>query len=94
MCQELGDEEMMTAYVEEYGHTSLCSVLNGAGCDERQKEYIEKMKAKSPQDQAAQLARLEAMDGTKMRPELGQWLAKRKGILKQMVPAQLESEEL
>eukprot|EP01083_Nonionella_stella_P245254 852689_1 len=46
MCDELGDDTYMTGYVEEAGGTSLCS-LDGTGCSEKQKKYIEKMKGKS-----------------------------------------------
>ena len=35
MCEELGNEDLMTEYVEEYGNTSLCAVETEKGCDER-----------------------------------------------------------
>ena len=43
------------------------------------------MKGKSMEDQIAQLARLEKMEGSSMKPELLTWLTKRKKILKQLV---------
>lgn len=87
MCDELGDDDMMTEYVESYGDTSLCSAGDGAGCDERELGYIEKMKAKSSDDVAAQLKRLEGMDGGSMKKELQDWMRRRKKILKQLVKA-------
>ena len=36
MCDELGDEEMMQAYIEEAGGVSLCSAANGSGCSEKE----------------------------------------------------------
>jgi len=85
MCDELLDEEMMTAYIEDYGHTSLCSVSSGAGCDERQLGYIEKMKKKTSEDHKKELDRLEGMSDGVMKPELKSWIGKRKKILKQLV---------
>ena len=85
MCDELGDEEMMMAYVEEAGNTSLCDVADGSGCDERERGYIDKMKAKTEADWRAQIERLTKMEGGSMKPELKQWMMKRKKILKQLV---------
>ena len=87
MCDELGDEEMLMAYVEEAGDTALCSVKEGAGCDDREKSYIEKMKGKTSDDWSAQLERIEKMEGSSMKPELKQWMLKRKKILRQLVSA-------
>lgn len=85
MCDELGDEETMTAYVEDYGNTALCSVSSGSGCDERQLGYIEKMKKKTSEDHSKELNRLEGMSDDVMKPELKSWISKRKKILKQLV---------
>jgi len=85
MCDELGNDEMMTAYVEEYGNTSLCSVSDGAGCSEKEVAYISKMKLKSKDDQAAQLQRLINMDSSSMKPHLLQWNKQRQKILKKLV---------
>lgn len=90
MCEELGDEEMMTAYIEEYGKTSMCSVETGAGCDEKEKNYIEKVKAMSAEEQSSQLKRLEGMAGGSMKPDLKRWLIKRKKILSQLVPESID----
>lgn len=90
MCDELGHRETLIAYVEEAGNTWLieCSIEEGyEGCDEREKGYIEKMKAKSPEDNKAQLDRLAKMEGSSMKPELEQWMKKRKKILRQLVAA-------
>lgn len=85
LCDELGDEETMKAYVEEYGNTSLCSVVTAKGCNERQISYIEKMKADSSRVNA-ELTRLQKMEASSMKPELLAWLKQRKAILKQLLP--------
>lgn len=90
MCDELGDEEMMHDYIEEAGGTSLCSVSDGSGCDDKEKGYIEKMKAKAAEDVTAQLRRLEGMEGETMKPDLKKWLQKRKKILKSLSKAHEE----
>ena len=36
MCDELGKNENMQAYVEEAGGTSLCKAADGAGCGEKE----------------------------------------------------------
>jgi hypothetical protein len=87
MCDELGNEENMMAYIEDYGNTSLCIVKGEGypGCDDKEKGYIEKMSAKSPDEIKGQLDRLEKMDGGSMTDDLRRWMMKRKKILKQLV---------
>lgn len=93
MCDELGDEEMMSAYVEEYGNTSLCSVMTTDGCNERQVSYIKKMKTKSMREMVTEISRLDKMKASSMKPDLLNWLKQRKLILTQLV-AQEEHTEL
>lgn len=85
MCDELGNEDNMIAYVEEYGGTSMCDVSSESGCSDMETDYIKKMKAKSDEERVAQLTRLEGMDG-KMKPALKAWVNKRIKILRQLVP--------
>ena len=87
MCTELGDEDNMVDYVEEYGKTALCSVPNEQGCSEKEIAYITKMKAKSGNEVTAQIERLESMESSSMTPELFKWLTQRQKILKQLVAA-------
>ena len=84
MCTELGDMDNMVAYIEGYGNTSLCSVSDGAGCDEKELAYIEKMKGKTAEDISSQLTRLTAMEGESMKPDLLLWVKKRRKILAQL----------
>jgi len=86
MCDELGPkgEDFMTLYVEEAGKTSLCA-LDGKGCSERQKAYIEKMRGKGADAQTAQLERLQKMDENAMTPQLKDWLTQRKKILRRLL---------
>lgn len=90
MCEELGDEEMMRAYVEEMGATSLCSIKTGEGCIEKEKTYIEKFKSKTAEEAAAEYSRLSSMAGNKLKPELKKWISQRKAILKQMTASAKE----
>lgn len=82
----------MSAYVEEYGNTSLCAVSTGAGCSEKEKIYITKAKAMSQEDVQAQIQRLEKMEDSDMKPDLKKWIVKRKKILNQFVVS--DSDEL
>eukprot|EP00497_Spongosphaera_streptacantha_P000779 TRINITY_DN1520_c0_g1_i2.p2 TRINITY_DN1520_c0_g1~~TRINITY_DN1520_c0_g1_i2.p2 ORF type:complete len:107 (+),score=44.25 TRINITY_DN1520_c0_g1_i2:285-605(+) len=84
MCDELGSEEYMQAYVEEMGNTSLCQVGNPVGCDEREKEFIEKWKSEGSEQVLAQITRLETMSDKKMKPSLKEWVDKRIKILRQI----------
>jgi len=84
MCDELGNDEYMQAYVEEAGSTSLCKVEDGAGCEDREKEFITKFKTKSSDDIEAQLKRLNGMKSGKMKPDLLKWIKQRIAILKQL----------
>lgn len=92
MCDELGDEEMMTAYVLEAGSTSFCTIEGEKGCDEREIGYIHKMKAKTAAERKKQLDRLENMKDSSMKAELKAWLVKRKAILQQF--AAIDTVEL
>lgn len=59
MCTELGNQDYMSAYIEEAGKTALCSVETGEGCGEDQKAYIDQMKGESADAIAAELATIE-----------------------------------
>ena len=84
MCDELGKDENMQAYVEEYGKTSLCKVSDGAGCGEKELGFIEKWKDAEKAKVDEQLERLKGMAGSSMKPELQEWVTKRMAILKQL----------
>eukprot|EP01083_Nonionella_stella_P068647 182465_1 len=96
MCDELGEESMMEAYVEEYGKTSTCSAASKEGCDEREIVFIAKAEKMSLEEQKKYVARLDGMEGQSMKPELLVWLKKRKKIVKQLVAAGVDagSDEL
>lgn len=86
MCDELGDDEYMQAYVEEMGSTSLCSAFDGAGCSDKEIEFATKWKDKPAEDVTSQIERLEKMKGSSMKPELKKWLSQRLALLKQLAP--------
>ena len=86
MCDELGNDLYMQAYVEEAGDTFLCKVSDGAGCGDKELKFIEEWKGKGAADVAAQVHRLNGMAASGMRAELKGWVLQRLAILKQMKP--------
>lgn len=84
MCDELGNDEYMMGYIEEMGSTSLCSVIDNAGCSEKEIEFIAKWKDADATAVSAQLTRLKGMTGKSMKPELKAWLGKRIAALTQL----------
>lgn len=68
-----------------------CNVEDLKDCSEKEKVYIEKMKAKSEDDVKKQLDRLKGMQGESMKAELKRWLNQRVAILKSLSS---EKEEL
>ena len=61
-----------------------CDVKEPADCTDKEKKYIEKMKAKSAEDIKKQFTRLDGMKAGSMKPDLKQWLMQRLRILKQL----------
>jgi len=92
MCDELGDDEYMQAYVMEAGNTALCSVESKAGCSEKEAKFIDTWKAKSAEDVAKQITRLTGMKEKPMKAELKKWLGQRLAILKQLPGAPAKEE--
>lgn len=87
MCDELGDDKYMQAYVEEAGKTSLCSAETGSGCSDKEKKYAEQWKVKPVDKVTAQITRLEGMTSKKMTQNLKTWVIQRLAILKQIKKA-------
>jgi hypothetical protein len=96
MCSELGPEGgMLQQYIEEAGKTSLCSVAPPyKGCSEKEKAFIGKVLALSDDERSAQLNRLEAMKGSKMKDDLRLWLNQRIAILSKLAASPVEKVEL
>ena len=61
-----------------------CSAADGGGCTDKEKGYIEKMKAKGAADIQKQFDRLDGMKGGKMAKEQKAWLMQRYNILSQL----------
>ncbi|KAJ8599132.1 hypothetical protein CTAYLR_006364 [Chrysophaeum taylorii] len=61
-----------------------CDVAAPDGCDDQEVAYIERMKSKGVDAAKTELARLEGMKSSAMKPDKKQWLSKRIHILKQM----------
>mmetsp|Transcript_33926 Transcript_33926/g.48183 ORF Transcript_33926/g.48183 Transcript_33926/m.48183 type:complete len:143 (+) Transcript_33926:162-590(+) len=60
----------------------MCDIKSGDECTDKEKGYIDKMKAKSADEIKAQLDRLNKMKGSSMKAELKKWLGQRLRILK------------
>ena len=90
MCDELGEVDAMEAYVIEAGGIVLCSVQTGEGCNDKEKEFIEKWKQKDLSKITAEWTRLKAMKTKKMNPELSTWLKQRIAIIKQLATTEAE----
>lgn len=84
MCDELGKNENMQAYIEEMGGTSLCSAETEKGCGEKEVEYLKKWKAKDAAAAKKEFTRLKGMDKSAMKPDSAKWLGQRAAILKQL----------
>lgn len=84
ICEELGKDEFMEAFVMEQGGTSLCNVASKEGCSEKEQAYVEKMKTKDADAIKQQLTRLKGMGGDKMNSDLKMWLNQRVSILNQL----------
>jgi hypothetical protein len=78
----------MVEYIEQSGHTALCSV-SGENCNERELMYLEKMK-KDTEKAKQQLDRLSSMEDASMSEDNRMWAFKCKQILKRLF---IESEE-
>mmetsp|Transcript_71416 Transcript_71416/g.158794 ORF Transcript_71416/g.158794 Transcript_71416/m.158794 type:complete len:150 (-) Transcript_71416:423-872(-) len=89
MCDVLGKEDNMRAYIETQGWTSLCSVVDNSKCSDKQVDFIAKWKAKDASEIAPQLKRLSGMtkDAKSLKPDLAQWIGQRIAILTQLESA-------
>jgi len=84
------DFDTLKKFVEETLEKP-CDVTDPVKCTEKEKKYIDKMKAKSSADIKKQIDRLDGMKGESMKAELKQWLNQRLHILKSL---QSQSDEL
>lgn len=74
------DFESLRSFVTEELEVK-CNVADPSECTDKEKGYIEKMKAKSADDRKKQLDRLSKMKGESMKAELKGWLNARLNIL-------------
>lgn len=61
-----------------------CLVDQPDDCSEKEKSFIEKMRAKNSDEVATELTRLQGMSVGSMKPQLRSWLMMRIAILKQL----------
>jgi len=77
------DIDSLKSFVEE-NLSAKCDVSTMDDCDDKQKKYIEKMKAKSKDDRSKELERLQGMSGSSAAPDKKAWMAQRTVLLKEM----------
>jgi len=77
------DFDGMKAWVEE-NLAVKCLLDNTEGCSDKEKEFMDKWKAKGKEEVATQLDRLKGMSTGSMKPDLKKWLVQRMSILKQL----------
>jgi hypothetical protein len=83
-------DKIMRARMEKAQATDVvggCRIADGKNCVEKENTFIEKFKAKSAAEVAAELVRLEKMGGEdkKMKDDLKKWIKQRIAILNQFV---------
>lgn len=93
MCDELGDEAAMQAYVVDASGASLCNVAHPTiSCSEKEQAFVAKMKETAPDALASQLERLGNMKDSKLTAEAKAWIGQRMAIIKQISAAAGASE--
>ena len=85
ICVELGDKDYLADYVEQSGSTALCSV-SGENCDEREQEYLKKIKQDAQIQKEAD--RLGSMDFASMSVDDQLWAFKQRRIVQRLLLAQ------
>jgi protein disulfide-isomerase A6 len=75
------DLDSLKSFVEE-NLSSKCDVSTLEDCDDKQKKYIEKMKAKTPDERVKELGRLQGMSGSSVAADKKAWMAQRTTLLK------------
>jgi protein disulfide-isomerase A6 len=75
------DFDSLKGFVEETLEVK-CQVDDPNECTDKEKAYIEKMKAKPSEDRVKQIERLQKMSGDSMKKELKNWLRQRLHILR------------
>merc|ERR1711998_72798 len=61
-----------------------CDPTSLEGCNDKEKAFVEKMKANDAEKLQAKLKRLKGMNGGSMKPELQQWMQRRINVLTKM----------
>lgn len=93
VCDELGPKggDMMQEFIESAGSTSLCSLVPPfKRCSEMEVKFINRMMGKPSEDWETQRNRLNRMKGSKMKPELSDWIHARLIILNKLISSRTE----
>jgi hypothetical protein len=96
VSDELADYDRMMDYVEVEGTTVLCAV-DGTGCDDRARHYLEKIQTMTRADQETQLQKLSKImldDHGTIKEPWKNWVRLRKRIILTVLRAEDEEDEL
>jgi len=88
MCDELGSNDYMQAYVEEAGGTTMCDVEKFTSCTDKESKFLEKWRNRGKEDIGKEHARLlrTTSNSKDMKPEAAAWARKRSALLKRLLP--------
>lgn len=94
VCDELGDESYMEAYVLEAGNTHLCSIETKVGCSTKEIEFMTTYSAKTLTEVTNELNRLLSIisKSSKLKSDAKNWIRQRIGVLKQFQSKMSNSE--
>lgn len=84
MCDELGQDEYMNAYIMESAGTFLCRVETKDGCSDREVQFIDTWSAKSQDDISKERNRIENIPTLKLSPVQKEWFGARVRALRQL----------
>ena len=102
LCEELGDEDNMIAYVESAGMTTMCS-LDYEGCDDTERSFLDMMKDGGKELQLRALEKIKdeealnkitGMLDESMQVDLKRWLAQRRKLIMILLEAKEDAAEV
>jgi hypothetical protein len=92
ICDELGKEEAMMAYVSEVSGAYLCDPRSAERCTAQEAEYASAWRNKPSADVAAELAKFSAELDKEPTGETKVWLDRQRSVLAQLASAATKDE--
>lgn len=85
VCDELGDNGNMEAYVMEAADTYICNISTKVGCGQKEVDYSVEWLTKPVAEVGAERQRLDRINTSKLNANSAAWIRQRKGVLKQIM---------